>query len=76
MPIYEYRCENGHSREVIDLKREFMDVPSVICSQCGKVAMKMAANSNWNINHDPHKNESGVSRAIRRVRKAESQGRL
>jgi putative FmdB family regulatory protein len=32
MPIYEYRCENGHTFEVI---QSMSDDPVEICEQCG-----------------------------------------
>jgi putative FmdB family regulatory protein len=32
MPIYEYRCRNGHNFEVI---QSMMDDPVAICAECG-----------------------------------------
>jgi putative FmdB family regulatory protein len=32
MPIYEYRCPNGHTFEVF---QRFADAPSEVCQECG-----------------------------------------
>ncbi len=32
MPIYEYKCENGHQFEVI---QRMVDEPVTVCEQCG-----------------------------------------
>jgi hypothetical protein len=73
MPIWEYRCPNGHRDEVIDIARKF-DVPSKVCAVCGQIAIKVVGATHWQWGERPK--ESNVSRAIGRVKKAEREGRL
>lgn len=66
MPIYEYRCRNGHVQEIIDVKREHVDTSTIVCSTCGQIAMRIASVSNFGGFSEPK--ESKVSRAIRKVK--------
>ncbi len=38
MPIYEYRCDNGHQ---FDLMRSFSDPPLTECTECGAPVQKV-----------------------------------
>lgn len=66
VPIFEYRCPNGHVREVIDLKKQYDGVASLICSICGQTAVKVATSASFGGFTEPK--ESNVSRAIRKVK--------
>lgn len=66
MPIYEYRCPNGHTQEVIDLKKEYVNVASLVCSQCGQTAAKIASSARFGGFTAPK--ESNISRGIRNVK--------
>lgn len=72
MPLYDFKCPNGHVTETIVSLR---DRPEVIRCHCGEDARRQFPNSNWQINHDGPK-ESHISRAIRNVKRAEAEGRL
>lgn len=74
MPIFEYRCPNGHTQEVIDLKKEYTHVATLVCSQCGQTAMRVASTTNFGGFVAPK--ESNISAAIKRVKKAEREGKI
>ena len=38
MPIYEYKCENGH---VFDVIQKFTDEPLTECQECGAPAVRV-----------------------------------
>lgn len=38
MPIYEYKCENGH---VFDVMQKFSDEPLTKCRECGAPAVRV-----------------------------------
>lgn len=38
MPIYEYKCENGH---VFDAIQKFSDEPLTECAECGAPAVRL-----------------------------------
>lgn len=38
MPIYEYKCENGH---VFDVMQKMMDEPLTECQECGAPAVRV-----------------------------------
>ena len=38
MPIYEYRCENGHLFEVM---QKITDDPVTVCEQCGEPVQRV-----------------------------------
>jgi putative FmdB family regulatory protein len=38
MPIYEYRCDNGHTFDVI---QKFSDEPLSVCEECGAPARRV-----------------------------------
>jgi len=38
MPIYEYRCDNGHTFDVI---QKFADEPLSVCEECGAPARRV-----------------------------------
>ncbi len=38
MPIYEYKCENGH---VFDVIQKFSDEPLTECAECGAPAVRV-----------------------------------
>ena len=38
MPIYEYRCENGHLLEVM---QKITDDPVTVCEQCGAAVQRV-----------------------------------
>jgi putative FmdB family regulatory protein len=40
MPIYEYKCENGH---VFDVIQKFSDEPLTKCQECGAPAARVLA---------------------------------
>lgn len=44
MPIYVYKCENGHK---IELTQKFSDKPLETCPQCGKPVKKIITNTNF-----------------------------
>ncbi len=76
MPIYEFACKNGHRTEIIDLTRAYAETPSLVCTQCGSVAMRVAFSvTHWQVERNPNRTESFTSRAIRRVREADSRKR-
>lgn len=76
MPIYEYKCPNGHVTEVMHSTTRSRLV-AINCPEnhCGQRAERQISVTNWNINHAGPK-ESGISRAIKRVKDAERQGKL
>jgi putative FmdB family regulatory protein len=72
MPLYDYRCPEGHLTEVLVTFGQRPDVTP--CATCGALALRQFPNSNWQIGSGPQ--ESLISRGIRNVRRAEREGRL
>jgi putative FmdB family regulatory protein len=73
MPIFEYLCTAGHRHEVIDLTRQSDTTRP--CPTCGGPAQRQASAAAFAFAETGAK-ESKVSQAIRRVKKAEREGRV
>ena len=44
MPNNVYKCENGHTVEIL---QKFSDKPLEVCPQCGKPVKKVIVNTNF-----------------------------
>lgn len=76
MPIFEYKCPAGHLSEIIDISNKSR-VPSIPCPTCGETADRvLVSRTNWQIGSGEQSGESFVSQGIRRIKKAEREGRL
>ena len=57
MPLYEYRCPNGHSQEIVYLRYE--DSPTSIPCDCGEEQRRLMGRPNFKLTWIPIVNDSG-----------------
>jgi hypothetical protein len=78
MPIFEYECPAGHRTEVLDLARRYVDVRTIPCAKgdppCELIAERVISSTNWQYGDGPK--ESNISAAIKRVKRAEAEGKI
>ncbi len=74
MPIYEFKCDNDHVFEVIDISRKLSSQGTTACPECGAGASRQITAANWQYGSGPK--ESNISKGIKRVKQAEREGKL